>query len=61
MYFYFFLSHLWLLKMKRVEQPCQSSIWAEKIVETDWLSTPAPLTHMRQGALTGWIYGMLNV
>lgn len=47
--FFFFESHLRLLKMKHVEQLCQSFIWAEKTLETDWLSTPAPLTHMRQG------------
>lgn len=36
------------------------TVWAEAVVEADWLPASAPLTHVKQRALTGWIYGMLN-
>lgn len=36
------------------------TVWAEAVVEADWLPASAPLTHVKQHALTGWIYGMLN-
>lgn len=35
-------------------------VWAEAVVETDWLPASAPLTHVKQHALTGGLYGMLN-
>lgn len=36
------------------------TVWAEAVVEADWLPASAPLTHVKQHALTGWICGMLN-